>query len=54
MGREIERMDEEMARINQEIQMLERTRFDVNSIIPMSSIKPIKWKRYDKETHKLY
>ena len=39
LGREIERMDTEMEKIQQEIGMLEKGRWNVNALIPMSEVK---------------
>jgi hypothetical protein len=39
LGREIEKMDEEMNKLHKEIEQLEKGRWNINAIIPMSEIK---------------
>ena len=39
LGRQIEKMDEEMHKIAKDIEQLEKGRWNINAIIPMSEVK---------------
>ncbi len=41
IGREIERMDKEMREIDSEIKLIDKTKFDINNIVPLRSVKRV-------------